>query len=125
MLSKIKRTCYPNGTWNAEDLIGAKVKIRSMPISNFNTLTNIGGDKTIEKIEFQVSIDGKAFTVITLKELPGQVFLWKDLMITKISGKDVEKKAVPSDYNKPGELVSGQGDKDKTEGDSKFKFGCP
>ena len=132
MFNRLQRVSYPNGTWDVNDLIGAKVRIMSMPVSNFSQLTNTGGEKTIEKVEFQVSIDGKAFTVITLKEVPGHVFTWKDLMITRVanSGGIIKGRALSSDCHLADDFLAGEGDKGSAnsggeEEKNKFKFGCP
>ena len=80
-----KRMVKPHGTWTLEELIGARVKISSMPVTNF---AGGGFDTetpcTIKDIYFRVSLDGKTITIIELEEFPGYFFTWKDLEIEAI-----------------------------------------
>ena len=78
-----KRIKNPSGIWEYTDLIGSKVYIKSMPVSGFFDIQS-GVVCTISDIYFRVSIDGKVITLVALKELPGKVFTWKDLMIDTI-----------------------------------------
>ena len=77
-----KRDIDPAGIWDYKNLIGAKVRVKSMPISNF--YNGVFGDCTIEDIYFRISIDGKVITVIRLKEHPDLFFTWKDLEVLKV-----------------------------------------
>jgi len=77
-----KRDIDPAGIWDYKNLIGAKVRIKSMPMSNFHR--GVFGDCTIEDIYFRISIDGKVITVIRLKEYPDLFFTWKDLEVLSV-----------------------------------------
>lgn len=89
---KCKRIIGPSGIWTIDELVGATVKIGSMPISNFNTFA-IDSDKTfeVESVDFRISLDGKAITVVKLKGLEGQIFTLKDLIFTGILLKEEDK----------------------------------
>ena len=84
-----KRVSNPSGSWTFEQLIDAKVRVKSSSTGNFMSCFNFDSSKlvTIRDIYFRISMDGKAFTVIEIKELPGKVFLWKDLEIVELSNK--------------------------------------
>ncbi|MBP3732388.1 MAG: hypothetical protein J6I84_04000 [Bacilli bacterium] len=89
-----KRLVGPYGTWSREDLIGAHVIVASMPVSNYTRFFASDQVYTIEDIYFRVSNDGKAITIIILKECPGMFFTWKDLDIKAIrinNGKESEQ----------------------------------
>lgn len=77
-----KRDIDPAGIWDYKNLIGAKVRVKSMPMSNFHR--GVFGDCTIEDIYFRISIDGKVITVIRLKEHPDLFFTWKDLEVLSV-----------------------------------------
>lgn len=84
--------CYrridPSGLWNPEELIGAKVRVRSLPVSSFFGRFESDREYTIGEIWFRVSVDGKALTVIILKEVPGIEVTWKDLEIIELTSKE-------------------------------------
>ena len=84
-----KRIIGPTGIWNLEDLIGATVKIGSMPISNFGNIA-IDSEQSfvVESVEFRISLDGKAITVVKLKNLDGYIFTLKDLIFTGVILKE-------------------------------------
>lgn len=80
-----KRMVKPHGTWTLEDLIGARVNISSMPVTNFvGKEFSSGVTCTIKDIYFRVSLDGKTITIVELEEYPGYFFTWKDLEIEAI-----------------------------------------
>ena len=83
-----KRIICPDGVWDASDLIGAHVKVMSMPVSNFFLFQDADKVCTIKEIYFRVSLDGKAITVIVLNEYPDLIFTWKDLMIIGLEKED-------------------------------------
>ena len=87
---RAKRLISPYGSWKPEELIGARVRVRSLPVSNF--IYNFDADQlfTISNIYIRISMDGKAITVIELDESPGHVFTWKDLEIESILVKKKE-----------------------------------
>lgn len=74
-----KRASCPAGIWELEDLIGAEVNVGSMPISNMGAIDSTKKYK-IEKIEFRISIDGKAITIVKLVGLDNYIFTLKDLI---------------------------------------------
>lgn len=82
------RIVGPSGIWEYEQLIGAKVKVSSLPVSNFFGCFSGGGSNdllTIKDIYFRISLDGKTITVIELTEYPGKIFTWKDLEIIELN----------------------------------------
>lgn len=78
-----KRDMDPAGIWDYQNMIGAQVKVKSMPVSNFSSGIMASDTYTIGDIYFRVSLDGKTITVIRIKELPDLFFTWKDLEIIK------------------------------------------
>ena len=80
-----KRIKDPSGNWDYEKLIGAKVSVKSLPVSNFFGCFDGSGNKTIKDIYFRISIDGKAMTIIELEEYPDKIFTWRDLEIIELS----------------------------------------
>ena len=65
------RIVGPSGIWEYEQLIGAKVKVSSLPVSNFFGCFSGGGSNdllTIKDIYFRISLDGKTITVIELTQ---------------------------------------------------------
>lgn len=104
MNCKNMRIVDPSGNWEYEQLLGAKVILKSTPISNFfQNCSNVSsnGVHTIKDIYFRVSIDGKAITIIELEDMPDKFFTWRDIEITELS---------PSSIYKPicGTFLSGQ-----------------
>lgn len=82
---KTKRIVGPSGIWEYSQLIGAKVRVNSMPISNFfGCFSGVNDLLTIKDIYFRISLDGKTITVIELVEYPGKIFTWKDLEIVEL-----------------------------------------
>ena len=73
----------PAGVWDYQNMIGAQVKVKSMPISNFSSGIMASNIYTIDDIYFRVSLDGKTITIIRLRELPDLFFTWKDLEVVK------------------------------------------
>lgn len=96
---KAKRIVGPYGSWHYEELIGARVKISSMPVSNFSKGFDCGQICTIKDIVFRISNEGKTITVIILEEFPSFVFTWKDLEVIGIVVKN-EKESDESGANK-------------------------
>lgn len=83
---KNKRIIGPSGNWDYYQVIGAKVRIQSLPVSNFFGCMNSTTDfYTISDIYFRISLDGKTITVIELEEYPGRFFTWKDLEVVEIN----------------------------------------
>lgn len=115
----------PSGTWELGDLIGAKVRIKSMPVHNYFGPSRRAtiGTCTIAGIRFQVSLDGKAVTVIDLAEVPGDVYAWKDLEIISLAGGkkpgDIKREPIVCKDLIVGEFNVGSGGNTKTT-----KFGC-
>lgn len=84
--NKNKRIVGPSGIWDYDQLLGAKVIVKSMPISNFFGSMCSASDKlTIKDIYFRISLDGKAITVLELNEYPGKIFTWKDLEVVELN----------------------------------------
>lgn len=80
------RVVGPTGNWEYTQLLNAKVRIKSLPVSNF--FCNMSSDTdlyTIDDIYFRVSLDGKVITLVALREMPGKFFTWKDLEIVEIN----------------------------------------
>ncbi len=73
----------PAAIWDFQNMIGAQVKVKSMPISNFSSGIMASDTYTIGDIYFRVSLDGKTITIIRLRELPDLFFTWKDLEVIK------------------------------------------
>lgn len=84
-----KKISNPSGSWTFEQLIDAKVRVKSSSVGNFMSCFGFDSSKlvTIGNIYFRISMDGKAFTVIEIKELPDKVFLWKDIEVVELSNK--------------------------------------
>lgn len=81
-----KRIQGPSGVWEYDQLLGAKVRLKSMPISNFFSCQGgVSEVFTIKDITFRISLDGKTITIIELSEMPGKVFTWKDLEVIDIA----------------------------------------
>lgn len=84
-----RRVKDPSGSWEYSQLLGAKVHVKSLPVSNFFCNINSSDIMTIENIYFRVSLDGKTITVIELAEMPGKIFTWRDLEIIELSCKNI------------------------------------
>lgn len=97
-----KRIKTVAGLWTKEQLVGSKVRIVSMPVSNFTTGSSLMNSKdgtkawktTIKSIDFSTSIDGKVVTVIRLDGWDGYFFTWKDLEILSICDGPIAKNKV-------------------------------
>ena len=81
---KAKRLVGPYGSWTKEELIGAHVRISSMPVSNFAGGFDCHQVCTIKDIIFRISNDGKTITIILLDQFPDYFFTWKDLEVIGI-----------------------------------------
>lgn len=82
---KNKRIVGPSGIWEYEQLVGAKVRVKSMPVSNFfGCFSGVNDLLTIKDIYFRISLDGKTVSVIELTEYPGKIFTWKDLEVVEL-----------------------------------------
>ena len=79
-----KRIIDPAGTWEYCNMIGAMVKILSIPVGDFKPLTK-GTNCIIEDVYFRISTDGKVITVVKLKEYPDFLFTFKDLEIIEVN----------------------------------------
>lgn len=80
------RVTDPSGIWEYKNMIGAKVRISSMPVSNlnFSFAFNCSAIYTVDDVYFRVTTDGKTITIIRLKEIPDYIFTWKDLEVINI-----------------------------------------
>lgn len=76
-------SCCISGVWNYSDMIGAKAKIKSIPV--YNRFGKYSGDDThtIEDLIFRVDETGKTICVVKLSGLEGD-FTFKDLEITSL-----------------------------------------
>lgn len=80
-----RRVKSPNGTWGYNSLIGGQVRVRSTAVTNFFGSIVVASETfTIKDIYFQISLDGKAITIIELAEVPGKFFTWKDLEVVEV-----------------------------------------
>lgn len=83
---KYKRETDPAGVWNYSDLIGATIRIKSLPITAFGTIRLTSGDICkIEDIVFRISLDGKTITRIITKEYPDLQLTFKDIEVLKLA----------------------------------------
>ena len=101
-----KRDMDPAGIWDFQNMIGAQVKVKSMPISNFSSGIMASDIYTIGDIYFRVSLDGKTITVIRLRELPDLFFTWKDLEVVKTMSYSL---AITGNF-KVGRTIAGYGE---------------
>jgi len=83
MIRKCCECNFINGTWKLEDVIGAKVRVRSLPVAN--RFAGISGSTiyVIEDIIFQISDDGKTIVIVKLKGTDC-LFTFKDLEIISL-----------------------------------------
>ena len=79
----------PAGIWEYENMVGARVRIKSMPVSNFFRLAEIDKTYVVEDVYFRVSTDGKVITVVKLVGMEDLIFTWKDLEVISIN--EIEK----------------------------------
>ena len=86
---KAKRLVGPYGSWTKEELLGAHVRISSMPVSNFVKGFDCNQICTIKDISFRVSNEGKTITIITLDQFPEYTFGWKDIEVVGIVVKPI------------------------------------
>jgi hypothetical protein len=86
---KAKRLVGPYGSWTREELLGAHVKISSMPVSNFVKGFDCNQICTIKDISFRVSNEGKTITIIVLDQFPEYTFGWKDIEVVGIVVKPI------------------------------------
>lgn len=71
----------PSGLWDYQNLIGASVRIKSLPIKS--GIFNFDSDSTyqIEDIRFRVSRTGRSYASIKLGGIDSREFVWKDLEV--------------------------------------------
>lgn len=86
MIKGINRLTCPAGIWNIENLIGAKVAIRSTGICNLSSGW-ADDDYIIKDIYFRISTDGKTITLVELEGLEGETFTFKDLEVLGVVGE--------------------------------------
>lgn len=79
----VNRLDYCNTT-SIPDLIGAKVKVGSLTMSN-GLKWNRPADEiyTVSDVKFRVTIDGKCHTIVTLAEITDRTFALKDLKLVE------------------------------------------
>lgn len=74
----------PSGSWNYEHIIGAKVRVKSIGVSNlFSSLDNCSLC-TVKDVIFRISVDGKVIPIVELNEFPDKVFIWRDLEVVEL-----------------------------------------
>lgn len=80
-----KRLIGPSGIWSPSELVGAVVQVGSMPVSNFGSAAiDVNSKFVVESVDFRISLDGKAITVVKLKGLDDCIFTLKDLIFVGI-----------------------------------------
>lgn len=68
------------GNISLDQVIGSRVKIKSLTISNgFDWKPSKDNEYTISDLVFRISIDGKCFTIVKIKEIPNKTFTLKDI----------------------------------------------
>ena len=75
----------PAGTWGYDNIVGSKVKVKSMSLWN-GLFSAIDGSTvyTVSAVKFRISLDGNCFTIVELSELPDRIFTLKDLEFVTI-----------------------------------------
>lgn len=100
--------CSPSGTWKYFDLMGAKVRLRSLPVSEAFGMMCSGQDSyTIEDIMFRIDLSGKGITIVKLKEFPDRVFTFRDLEIVSLNPQS-RTKAICGTFT-AGNAITGRG----------------
>lgn len=102
------RIVDPSGNWEYEQLLGAKVILKSTPISNFfQNCSNVSsnGVHIIKDIYFRVSIDGKAITIIELEDIPDKFFTWRDIEIRELNPSSIYRPICGTFYS--GQAICG------------------
>ena len=97
----------PVGTWEPGQLIGAKVKVKSMSLRS--SLFGFDADSVyvISDIGFRVSKLGKAYGVVHLEGFGTKEFVWKDLEILSLD-TTLHKKAICGQFCCGGALCGWQ-----------------
>lgn len=68
------------GNISLDKVRGSKVRIKSLTVSNgFNWEPAKNNEYTISDIAFRISVDGKCFTIVKIKEIPNKTFTLKDI----------------------------------------------
>lgn len=70
----------PAGVWDYSSLLGASVKIKSLPVK-FGFAYAADELYQIENIGFRMSRDGKLYTAVRLAGVRDREFVWKDLEV--------------------------------------------
>jgi len=79
----------PTGVYTKDEMIGAKVQVKSLSLQNGQEWKHKSTENfTIKDIAFRISLDGKCFAIITLEEVNDRVFTWKDLEVVEINEED-------------------------------------
>lgn len=80
------RVTDPAGVWDYRNLIGAQVRISSIPVSNLNNIFAFDSTTihTISDVYFRITTDGKTITIIRLQDMPDCLFTWKDLEVLNL-----------------------------------------
>lgn len=78
-------TTDPCGIWELKNMIGAKVKIKSVSGWNISGTADEDVLYTIEAIDFQINQDKLITAIVKLKEKAGKSYIFPDLEICQIA----------------------------------------
>lgn len=73
-----------SGDVDVNKLIGATVKIKSACLTQ-GKLENASGTYKITDLKFRISLDGKAFAILKLENLPQNTFTLRDIELIKLN----------------------------------------
>ena len=105
----------PSGSWNYGHIVGSKVRIRSIGVSNMFSSFDNHDLSTVKDVIFRISTDGKVIPIVELLEYPDKVFIWKDLEVVEL-GKDYEYDSLCGNFSCGQTIVGYNVDKELTIG---------
>ena len=79
------------GTWSYREMIGAKFRVKSLPLSIGGKLQKGCGFRysnmilTLKDVYFRASTDGKVIPLFRMEEVCGRLFLPRDLELLEVS----------------------------------------
>ncbi len=79
------------GTWSYKDMIGSKVRLKSVSLSYVGKLRKdssfrfAGAEMTIKDIYYRVNTEGKIIPLFRMEEVCGKLFLGRDLEVLSLS----------------------------------------
>ncbi len=97
----------PMGTWQPDQLIGAKVRVKSMSLRSSLFGFDSESIYTITGVGFRMSALGKAYGVVYLDGFGTKEFVWKDLEILSLD-TTLYKKAICGQFCCGGSLCGWQ-----------------